>query len=113
MTKSFLGEFEQMILMALLRLDDRPYAPEVSRLLERDAGRRVSRGALYTTLDRLEKKGYLEWRIEASSSQRDGSRKRAFRVTEEGLDALRSSYQAMEAVSRGLDDLLSDVEKPS
>lgn len=112
MTKSFLGEFEQMIMMALLRLEETPYAPAVSRLLERDAGRRVSRGALYTTLDRLEKKGYLEWRIEASTSARGGSRKRAFRVTDEGLEALRSSYRAMEAVARGLEGVLSE-ESPS
>ncbi len=107
MPKTFLGEFEQMILLAILRLEAQPYAPSISRLLEDNAGRRVSRGALYTTLERLEKKGYLEWEIQAASSERGGNRKRAFNVTPEGLEALRSSHQALAALSSGLEGLLA------
>ena len=57
--KSFLGEFEQMVLLAILQQGSNAYGLEVRKELERSAAREVSRGAFYTTLDRLEKKGYL------------------------------------------------------
>jgi DNA-binding PadR family transcriptional regulator len=107
MANTFLGEFEQMILLAVLRLPDEPYAPAISRTLEEDAGRRVSRGALYTTLERLEKKGYVEWEVAGATSTRGGNRKRAFSVTDDGLQALRSSHQALAALSTGLEGLLT------
>ena len=111
MPKTFLGEFEQMILLAVLRLTDEPHAPNISRLLEDDAGRRVSRGSLYTTLERLEAKGYLEWSIEAATSKRGGNRKRAFAVTPKGLAALRSSHKALTALSNGIEELLAEDQR--
>ncbi len=59
--KNFLGEFEQMVLLAILQKGDKAYGVEVRREIEECAGRRVTRGAFYTTLDRLETKGYLRW----------------------------------------------------
>ena len=61
MAGSFIGEFEQMVLLAVLRLGDMSFAIEVRKELERCASRSVSRGALYRTFDRLEAKGYLDW----------------------------------------------------
>src|SRR5579872_2313487 len=58
----YLGEFEQQLLLIILRLEEDAFAPEIARELEARAGRRVSRGALYTTLDRLEDKGLVRWR---------------------------------------------------
>ena len=59
---AYLGEFEQQVLLVVLRLKDEAFGPDISRELEDRAGRRVSRGALYTTFDRLEDKGLLRWR---------------------------------------------------
>ncbi len=61
MGRGYLGEFEQMLLLAILRTGDDAYALEIRRELQERAGRRVSRGAFYTTLDRMQAKGYLRW----------------------------------------------------
>lgn len=107
MTRDFLGEFEQMVLLAILRESkDGAFALEVRRRIEVDAGRRVSRGAFYTTLDRLARKGMVEWDEAVPEDSRRAAPIRRFRVTQDGLGALRSSRQAMEALSQGLDQIL-------
>lgn len=108
--KGFIGEFEQVVLLAALQLKDEAHAPEISRKLEEDAGRPVSRGALYSTLDRLERKGLLVWRIEASSTDGEGPPIRRFSVTEKGILALRASRKMLLALWEGLDEVL---EEPS
>ena len=107
--KSFLGEFEQMVLLAVLQQGESPFAMEVRREIEEIAGRKVSRGAFYTTLHRLERKGYLSWTEERPENPFRGSSLRRFRVTSEGVTALRESRRAMDALSRGLDHLLGRV----
>ena len=102
----FIGEFEQMVLLAILQLEDAAYGPGISEELERRAGRRVSRGALYSVLDRLEKKGYLRWEIGGSSSERGGHPKRRFEVSREGIAALRASREALINLWSGLDSVL-------
>jgi len=92
---AFLGEFEQMVLLATLQAGDEAYALAVLRELDRRAGRRVDRGALYKTLDRLESKGLVAWSVEAATPERGGHRRRLFRVTREGVDALRASRHAL------------------
>lgn len=104
--RGFIGEFEQVVLLAALQLEDEAHAPAIARLLEEDAGRPVSRGALYSTLDRLEQKGCLEWRIEASSSDGDGRPKRRFSVTDEGIEVLRASREMLLTLWQGLDEVL-------
>ena len=104
--KGFLGELEQMMLLAILQLEDSAHAPEIARVLEESAGRSVSRGALYTTLNRLEKKGFVRWNIAEISSanpERNGHPKRRFELTESGIDALRTTRQALVNLSEGLD----------
>lgn len=104
--KTFLGEFEQMVLLAILQHGDTAFALEVRREIERSADRAVSRGAFYTTLDRLEKKGLVEWtETEPGEHRRTGSL-RCFSVTPDGIAALRESRRAFETLSRGLDDVL-------
>lgn len=105
--QTFLGEFEQMLLLAILQLEDQAYAPRISRLLEQEASRQVSRGALYATLDRLEGKGYLRWAVEAATSERGGSRKRRFEVTAEGVQALQTCREALFALWKGLDHVFA------
>ncbi len=107
--QTYLGEFEQLVLLAVLQLEDAAYGAKISGQLESRAGRRVSRGALYSTLDRLEKKGYLRWEIAAATSERGGQPKRCFEVTPEGLETLRQSHDALMHLSDGLEDVLRRI----
>ncbi len=114
MTKrDYIGEFEQLVLLAILQLKVEAYGPNIGRLLEDRAGRRISRGALYATLDRLEGKKFLEWRIEAASSNRGGNRRRLFKVTRKGVQALASSRELLLDLWSGLDRLLVRSTKPA
>ena len=107
--KSFLGEFEQMVLLAVLQQEERAFALEVRREIERSAQRTVSRGAFYTTLERLEGKGFVRWSEEGSDDPRRSGPLRRFSVTPEGLTALRESRRAFDTLSRGLDAVLGEV----
>ncbi len=107
MGKSYLGEFEQMLLLAILRGGDDAYALEIRRELQEHAGRRVSRGAFYTTLDRMQAKGYLRWTTRPISNARGGRPQRHFQVTEEGLEQLRRAHRALTSLWDGLDQYLA------
>lgn len=106
MGRSHLGEFEQMVLLAVLQLETAAYGPSIAEVLEQRAGREVSRGALYSSLDRLEQKGFLRWEIEAATSERGGQPKRRFSVTPAGVAAVRQAHEAWLAMTAGLDDVL-------
>jgi len=106
--KGYLGEFEQLVLLAALRLEDDAFGPAIAGELEGRAGRRVSRGALYATLDRLEGKDFLTWSIDGATPERSGHPKRRFQVTEAGLEALRTSRRAVRNLEAGLEDLLAE-----
>jgi len=108
---SFIGEFEQMVLLAMLQQGKHAYAIDVRKELEQSAGRSVSRGALYRTFDRLEQKGYIEWELENEIivPERGGHPMRLFRVTDDGLEALRASRSALLKLWHGLEAVL---EKP-
>lgn len=102
-----IGEFELLVLLALLRQADEPYANRVREDLEETADRRVTRGALYRTLDRLSKKGLVEWEVEPSSTpERGGHPMRRLQVTEEGLAAVRESHAVLMRFFDGLDPVL-------
>jgi PadR family transcriptional regulator len=75
------GEFEQMVLLAVLRLGEEAFAPAVLRELDRTVNRRVSRGALYKTLERMETKGRVELRVEATTPDRGGHPRRRQCIT--------------------------------
>ena len=95
MARDYVGELEQMILLAVLRLEEEAYALSVMRELDKAVGREVSRGALYKTLDRLREKGLVTWRIEDGTPERGGKPRRIFTVTTEGVEALRESREAL------------------
>jgi len=101
-----LGEFEQLLLLAVLRLGDEAFGTRIGTELEEKAGRRVSRGALYSSLDRLERKGFLEWEVEAPTADRGGHPARCFTVTREGLAAIREHRRAYRELADGLEDVL-------
>ena len=104
--KTFLGEFEQMVLLAILQGGKDANALEIRRELEASANRRVTKGAFYTTLDRLEKKGYLTWEARTAENGRGGLPQRHFRVTPEGIAELKKSREALTRLWRGLDQVL-------
>jgi PadR family transcriptional regulator PadR len=102
----FPGEFEQMVLLAILRLGDESNALAVLAELDREAGRRVSRGTLYKTLDRMEAKGYVAWTVEEATPERGGHPRRLFRVTADGLELLRTSREVLLRLWSGLEPVL-------
>ena len=105
---AYLGEFEQLLLLAVLRLGSEAYGLDVARELETRAGRSVSRGALYTSLDRLEDKGLVRWRVAPGTPARNGLPRRVYLVTPAGVAALRASRDTLRRMWRGLDHLLRD-----
>ncbi|HXW07502.1 MAG TPA: helix-turn-helix transcriptional regulator [Vicinamibacterales bacterium] len=102
----FLGDLEQMVLLAVLRLGDGAYAVPIREELAERAGRRIARGALYTSLDRLESKGYLRSRLGDPTPERGGRARRYYTVTARGLSALRTSADALRGLSHGLEAIL-------
>jgi len=105
----YLGEFEQLVLLAVLQLGSNARALDIRRELEEQANRQTARGALYATLERLGGKGLLEWEVEETTPTRGGLPRRRFIVTKAGLEALRTSRMAVSNLSRGLENIL---EKP-
>jgi PadR family transcriptional regulator PadR len=103
---SFLGEFEQMVLLAILQSGETAFALEVRQEIERSADRTVSRGAFYTTLDRLEKKSLLTWDESVPVDGRTDKPLRRYAVTPAGVEALRASRAALMNLWRDLDALL-------
>jgi DNA-binding PadR family transcriptional regulator len=103
-----LGELEQLILLAILRLGPDAYGLCIARELETQAGRRLSRGALYTSLERLESKGLVRWKLEAGGPERQALPKRVYSVLPRGVAALRMSQQVLRRMWRGLGRVLSD-----
>ncbi len=104
---SYIGEFEQMVLLAILQGGEEANALQIRQELEGSADRTVSKGAFYTTLDRLETKGWVTWESRAPTRERGGLPQRHFRVTPEGIAELRRSREALERLWRGLDSVLS------
>ncbi len=106
MADAYLGEFEQIVLLAILRLQDEAYAIPIREEIEAKTGRAVARGALYTALDRLETKRCLRSRMSAPLAERGGRSRRYFTVTPAGIGALRSSRRALQQLWQGLDEVL-------
>ncbi|MGH9142292.1 MAG: PadR family transcriptional regulator [Vicinamibacterales bacterium] len=103
-----LGEFEHMVLLAIMRLGDDAYAVPVRDEIARCTGRDVSRGSIYITLDRLETKGYLRSRLADPTPERGGRAKRYYALRPRAVDALRESRRALNALWRGLEAALSE-----
>jgi len=102
-----LGEFEHLVLLAVLQLKGEARAIDIRSHIQDRTQRSVSRGGLYSALERLEKKGFLSWEVENSTPERGGIPRRCFFVTDQGLAAARSSLQAISSLSEGLEEVLS------
>jgi DNA-binding PadR family transcriptional regulator len=100
--RDYLGEFEHIILLALLRLEDRAYGVTVRQEIELRTHREVSIGAVYATLDRLETKGYVKSHRGDPTPERGGRSKRFFRVTAMGMEAVNHTQRALLNMTEGL-----------
>ena len=96
------GEFELLVLLAVMRLKDEAYAIPVREEIEARTGRAVARGAVYMTLDRLARKGYLRERGAPGGLERGGRPKRLFTVTATGTTATRAAVAGLRRMQQGL-----------
>jgi PadR family transcriptional regulator PadR len=108
MGRAFLGEFEQRVMLAILRCERQAHPIEIRREVARASGHEPSRGAFYTTLDRLEAKGLVRWTAGKGAEGRDGLPQRTFTVTPDGVRALKASRKALLELWTGLDKILSE-----
>lgn len=100
----FLGEFEQLVLIAILRLKNECAVLALKADLDAIAGRYVSRGALYRTLDRLADKGWIDWSVDSEARpERGGHPRRRLRVTRQGLAVLRASRRTLLHLWQGVE----------
>ena len=101
-----LGEFEHIVLLAILRLGDDAYAIPIRDEIQERTGRSVARGALYTALDRLESKKCVRSRMSDPLPERGGRSRRYFAVTQAGLAAIRTSRRSLMRLWQGLEGRL-------
>jgi DNA-binding PadR family transcriptional regulator len=101
--RDYLGEFEHIVILALLRLGDRAYGVTVRQEIEARTGREASIGAIYATLDRLENKGYVKSQLGEPTPERGGRSKRFFRITAKGMSAVNRTQRALRNMIQGLD----------
>jgi DNA-binding PadR family transcriptional regulator len=99
-----LGDFEQLVLLGVLRLarNDEAYGATIRQEIHARSGRDVSINAVYTTLDRLERKGLLKSWVGDPTPQRGGRRRKCYAVVPAGVAALRQAYRAFTAMADGL-----------
>jgi DNA-binding PadR family transcriptional regulator len=109
MPTNTLGEFEQMVLLAILRLGDGVYGVPIVDEIESRTGRSVARAAVYVTLRRLEKKGLVESWMGEPTEERGGKARRMVRVRPAGRRLVRESRRAMDAMWQGLDAVRGDT----
>ena len=101
-----LGDFEQLVLLGVLRLGADAYGAAIRQEIHARSGRDVSINAVYTTLDRLEGKGYLRSWVGEPTAQRGGRRRKCYALRPEGTAALRRAYRAITAMADGLEHRL-------
>ncbi len=97
-----LGEFEQLILLALVRLGKDAYGVRMRKEIEARTGREISAGAIYTALERLEGRGFISSHLGEPTPERGGRRKKYYQLETDGANALRRSYEALSQMARGL-----------
>jgi PadR family transcriptional regulator PadR len=100
--RTYLGEFEQLLLLALMHLNDDAYGARIRQTIERRTGRTVSPGAVYTALDRLERRKLVTSWLGEPTAERGGKRKRHYRLEPSGRALLRRSQEALGRMARGL-----------
>jgi PadR family transcriptional regulator PadR len=109
MTREALGEFEQMVLLAVLHLDGDVYGVPIVDEIARRTQRKVSPAAVYVTLRRLEQKGLLSSTMSAPTTERGGKARRCVAVTPAGLESLRVARKVLDGMWKGLDPTLRGI----
>jgi|SRR3954452_13576804 PadR family transcriptional regulator PadR len=104
---SFLGEFELMVMLALMRVGDEAYGVPISQEIERQSRREVALGSVYSTLERLEKKGLVVSTLGRPTAERGGKAKRYFHATPKGMDEVQKMREALTKLWKGLPDLVA------
>jgi PadR family transcriptional regulator PadR len=110
MTREALGEFEQMVLLAILHLGDGVYGVPIVDEIQRRTGRTVAPAAVYVTLRRLEEKGLLTSWMSDSTPERGGKSRRCVKITSAGLESLRESRKVLDSMWKGLDPKLRGAQ---
>jgi len=110
---TMLGEFEYLLITTAAKLGNEAYGAAIRETLAATTGRKCSIGALYTTIDRLETKGFLKTWMGEATAQRGGRAKRMVRVTPKGVQAARSFYEAIASASRGASWAINKARVPS
>ncbi len=110
--RSYLGEFELMLLLTVVQLGDDAYGVPISRELEANRGRAVSLGSVYAALERLEAKGLVESSLGDPTPERGGKAKRYFRVTREGLRQVHETRRVLTRLWQALPDPKLDLASP-
>lgn len=104
-----LGELEQLLLFAVLRLGDGAYGNAIRKEVEARTGRVLSPGAVYTVLERLEAKGLVASEVTTATPARGGRRMRLYRVEPAGARALREVYAGLQRMAHGLGPKLDEL----
>jgi DNA-binding PadR family transcriptional regulator len=107
--REFLGGFELLVLLALIRLGDEAYGVPISEAIEQSSGRHVSIGSVYITLDRLEDKGLVSSRLGEPTAERGGRAKTYFRLTATGLREVRQARRTLTMLWRGVPQLQGGI----
>jgi PadR family transcriptional regulator PadR len=101
-----LGDFEQLVMLAVLRLDDEAYGTSIREELKVRAERDVSPGAIFTTLERLESRGLVSSRYGEPTAERGGRSKRFYKLTADGRRALTRALRTVRRMVQGLEPKL-------
>ena len=109
--RQLLGEVEQLILLAILRIGEGAYAVPIRDELAQHAGVSLSRGTIYVTLDRLERKGYVTSTFADPTPEPGGKARRCFRLERQGLMALRAAHRMTDRLRAGT--VVDHRQKPS
>jgi PadR family transcriptional regulator PadR len=104
-TREFLGGFELLVLLALIRLNDDAYGVPISEAIEQSSGREVAIGSVYITLERLEQKGFVSSRLGEPTAERGGRAKTYFQITAKGLREVRQARRTLTRLWHGVPEL--------
>jgi PadR family transcriptional regulator PadR len=107
--REFLGGFELLVLLSLIRLDDEAYGVPIAEAIEESSGRDVALGSVYITLERLERKALVSSRLGEPTAERGGRAKTYFRITAKGLREVRQARQTFIKLWQGVPQLQRGV----
>ncbi len=103
--REFLGGFELLVLLALIRIGDEAYGVPISEAIEESSGKEVAMGSVYITLERLEQKGFVSSRLGEPTAERGGRAKTYFRITAKGLREVRQARRTLMNLWQGVPQL--------